>query len=51
MAILPHLCRTSMNTVQDWRKKADDLVLLSNDQITNVALELELFTRHHVIVL
>ncbi len=32
-------------------QKAEDLVLLSNDQITNVALELELFTQHHVIVL
>lgn len=32
-------------------EKAEDLVLLSNDQITNVALELELFTNHHVIVL
>lgn len=32
-------------------RKAEDLVLLSNDQITNVALELELFTQNHVIVL
>lgn len=46
---------TAMQNINEHRtrlaEKADDLVLLSNDQITNVALELELFTRHHVIVL
>lgn len=48
---------TAMQNINEHRtklaEKADDLVLLSDDQITNVALELELelFTRHHVIVL
>lgn len=46
---------TAMKNINEHRaqlaQKAEDLVLLSNDQITNVALELELFTQNHVIIL
>lgn len=45
----------AMTHIMDHRKelskKADNLVLLSSDQITNVALELQLFTQNRVLIL
>lgn len=46
---------TAISKINEYRmelsKKADKLVILANDTITNVALELELFTHHHVMIL
>ena len=46
---------TAMSNIDSHRaslaEKADDLILLSNDTITNVALELELFSKHHITVI
>lgn len=46
---------TAMSKINDYRKqlsmKADKLVILNGENITNVALELELFTQHRVMVL
>lgn len=46
---------TAMSKINDYRKqlamKADKLVILNGENITNVALELELFTQHRVMIL
>ena len=46
---------TAMANLNKYRealaKKADNLVVLSSDTITNVALEVQLFTDNRVIVL
>lgn len=46
---------TAMSNIENHRtslaERADDLILLSNDTITNVALELELFSKHHIMVI
>lgn len=45
---------TAMANINQHRvslaERADDLVLLSNETITNVALELELFSKHHILI-
>lgn len=46
---------TAMSKINDYRtqlaQKADKLVILSGETVTNVALELELFTKHRIMVL
>lgn len=46
---------TAISKINDYRaqlaQKADKLVILNGDTVTNVALELELFTQHRVMVL
>lgn len=43
---------TRINTYrQNLAKKADKLVILNNENVNNVALELELFTQNRVIIL
>lgn len=45
----------AMARINDYRKqlasKADKMVIIEDDSITNVALELEMFTDHKVIIL
>lgn len=46
---------TAMSKIDDYRtqlsKKADKLVILAGETVTNVALELELFTQYNVMVI
>ena len=46
---------TAISKINDYRaqlaQKADKLVILSSETVTNVALELELFTQNRVIVM
>ena len=46
---------TAMSKINDYRiglsKKADKLVILAGETVTNIALELELFTQYNVMVI
>lgn len=46
---------TAMSKINDYRtqlsKKADKLVILTGETVTNVALELELFTQNRIMVI